>query len=472
MKVDRRKFIQESLSKALGGAAACGALGNLALLSAAANAQSRGTIPSDYKALVCVFLYGGNDSFNTIVPYDATRYNIYRATRPALALPQAGITAMALNPQAIQAGLPGGPPSDGGSYGFHPAMPELRQLFNSQRVAIMANVGPLLRPTTQAQYLSGTHPVPPQLFSHDDQANFWQTSRPDNPNANGWGGRMADLLFASNPNQQLPMTISLDSQSLFQRGGAVDQYVMGANGAETIDYLGAYQNELGTSSFNALMAEDTQAHMFERAYARATRRSISTYTLLNAALTQAPTWTNAFPESNLGKQLQQVANIISVRGSSGLNMRRQVFFVGLGGFDTHDDQLAGQASLLAQFSQAMQAFNSATEQLGIASSVTTFTASDFGRTLSTNGDGTDHGWGGHHFVMGGAVRGGRFYGQMPSLAQFNNPNDAGYGQIIPSTGVDPYAATLASWFGVNAGGLTDIFPSLIEYPIANLGFMG
>jgi uncharacterized protein (DUF1501 family) len=468
MKVDRRAFIRESIHTALGGVAACSALGSLQLISAAAHAQTAG-IPNDYKALVCVFLYGGNDSFNTIVPFDNTNYTVYRATRPALALSQASISAMALSPQPLQLGLPGGPPSDGGSYGLHPSMPELRTLFNAQRAAIVANVGPLMNPITAAQYQAGTRAFPPQLFSHDDQANFWQTSRPDNPNADGWGGRIADLLYASNPNQQLPMTMSLSSQSLFQRGSLIDQYVM--NGAERIDYLGAYQNELGTSTFNALMADGTQAHMFERAYARATRRSIATYTMLNTALSAAPTWTTAFPASNLGAQLQQVANIISVRGSSGLNMRRQVFFVGLGGFDTHDDQITSQSDLLAQLSSALHAFNAATEQLGIASQITTFTASDFGRTLSTNGDGTDHGWGGHHIVMGGAVRGGRFYGAMPSLAQNNNPDDAGYGQVIPTTSVDQYAATLATWFGVNSGNLSVLFPRLGEFATANLGFI-
>jgi uncharacterized protein (DUF1501 family) len=470
MKFDRRAFIRESIHKALGGVAACSALGSLQLISAAAHAQTSG-IPNDYKALVCVFLYGGNDSFNTIVPFDATRYNVYRATRPALALTQASVSAMALTPQAAQAGLAGGPPSDGGSYGFHPSMPELRTLFNNQRVGILANVGPLMNPITAAQYQGGTRAFPPQLFSHDDQANFWQTARPDNPNADGWGGRIADLLYASNPNQQLPMTMSLSSQSLFQRGSFIDQYVMGANGAERIDYLGAYQNDLGTSTFNALMADGTQAHMFERAYARATRRSIATYTMLNSALGGAPSWTTPFPQGSLGDQLKQVANIISVRGGSGLNMRRQVFFVGLGGFDTHDDQIDAHSNLLAQLSGALHAFNAATEQMGIASQVTSFTASDFGRTLSTNGDGTDHGWGGHHFVMGGAVRGGRFYGTMPSLAQNNNPDDAGYGQIIPTTSVDQYAATLASWFGVNSSNLSLLFPRLSEFAASNLGFM-
>jgi uncharacterized protein (DUF1501 family) len=202
--------------------------------------------------------------------------------------------------------------------------------------------------------------------------------------------------------------------------------------------------------------------MFERAYAAATRRSIATYEMLRTVLTAPPTWATAFPDNSLGAQLRQVANLINVRGAGGLNMRRQIFFVSLGGFDTHDTQLVTQAGILATVSQAMQAFYQATVQMGISNQVTAFTASDFGRTLSTNGDGTDHGWGGHHFVVGGAVRGGRFYGQMPSLLQIGNPNDAGYGQIIPTTGVDPYSATLASWFGVAPGidGIGTIFRTL------------
>jgi uncharacterized protein (DUF1501 family) len=420
---------------------------------------------------VCVFLQGGNDGFNTIVPYDPSTYATYSTTRPALAINQPAVAAQALSSQALQPGLPGGPPSDGASYGLHPSMPEMRGLFNVQRAAIIANVGPLLGPITQAQLQAGTHPAPPQLFSHEDQANFWQTSRSDDATANGWGGRIADLLYAGNPDQRLPMTMSLSGQSLFQRGALIDQYVMNPNGADSIDYLGAYQNELGTQSFNGLNADGVQAHMFERAYARATRRSIATYELLRSVLAAPPTWNTPFPDNSLGLQLRQVANLINVRGVSGLNMRRQIFFVGVGGFDTHDTQLVSQAANLAAVSQAMHAFYQATVQLGISTEVTAFTASDFGRTLSTNGDGTDHGWGGHHFVVGGAVRGGRFFGQMPSLLQVNNPNDAGYGQIIPTTGVDPYSATLASWFGVGASEIDTIFPNLGLYPSRGLGFM-
>ena len=469
MNFNRREFLRRSICSALGGVALYSQLGNLKLVEAAIRAK--GVPFPDYKALVCVFLHGGNDSCNTIVPYDAAHYATYQTTRPAMALSQAAVQALSLTPQAIQPGLPGGPPSDGASYGLHPSMPEMRALFNQQHAAIIANVGPLLGPITKAQYQNPAFPRPPQLFSHDDQAAFWQTSRPDNANADGWGGRIADLLNAGNANSQLPMTMSLGSQSLFQRGNVVDQYVMGAYGVEEISYLGGYQNELGTQTFNGLMASGVQGHMFERAYADATRRSISTYTMLDTALGTPPTWTTPFPNNFIGAQLRQVANLINVRGPAGLNMQRQIFFVSLGGFDTHDDQVATHQSILAQLSQAMNAFYAATVQMGVANAVTSFTASDFGRTLSTNGDGTDHGWGGHHFVVGGAVRGGRFFGQMPSLLQNNNPDDAGWGQIIPTTGVDPYAATLASWFGVDAGGLADIFPNLGLYPTANLGFL-
>lgn len=471
MNFDRRSFLRRSLHQALGGAALFGALGNLQVIAAATSASNRGSAFSDYKALVCVFLHGGNDSFNTVVPIDAAHHAIYQATRPAMAIAHAQAAAMALNPLPVQPGLPGGPASDGGSYGMHPSMPELRQLFNSGRAAVACNVGSLLGPITRHEYINNLRPYPPQLFSHDDQANFWQTSRPDDATADGWGGRIADLLLDANPQTQLPMTISMSAQSLFQRGSMVDQYVMGVHGVDRIDYLGAYQNELGTQTFNALMAEGTQAHRFERAYARATRRSIQTYQLLGSALGTPPTWSSPFPTSNLGAQLQQVANLIHARGPTQLDMRRQIFYVSLGGFDTHDDQLVVQDGLLAQLSAALHAFYRATEQMGIADQVTAFTASDFGRTLSTNGDGTDHGWGGHHFVLGGAVRGGRFFGQMPSLAQHGNPDDAGYGQIIPTTGVDPYAATLARWFGVTPALLGDVFPNLGLYPQADLGFM-
>jgi len=467
MIVNRREFLRRSICGALGGVAATSALGQLGLVAAATRAK--GAVFGDYKALVCVFLFGGNDSFNTVVPYSSPHYGIYQSSRPAMALSQASVQALALTPQSASGGLPGGLPSDGASYGLHPAMPELRTLFNSQQAAIVGNVGSLLGPITQAQYIANPGLAPPQLFSHDDQANFWQTSRPDDANADGWGGRIADLLHAGNPNTQLPMTISLSGQSLFQRGSSIDQYVMGANGVEEIAYLDVYQNEPGIAAFHALQAQGVQAHRFERAYADANRRAIATYQMIDAALGVPPPLTTVFPNTSLGAQLRQVANLINARGA--LDMRRQIFFVGHGGFDTHDLQLPEHERILASLSEGLAAFHAATVEMGIANQVTSFTASDFGRTVSTNGDGTDHGWGGHHFVLGGAVRGGRFYGAMPSLAQNGNPDDAGYGQIIPTTGVDQYAATLASWFGVDSGDLDTLFPRIGEYATADLGFM-
>ncbi len=468
MNVNRRGFLRRSIASALGGVGVYSALGNLQLV-AAASRLSKG-IPTDYRALVCVFLFGGNDSFNTLVPYSAPHYGVYNASRPALAIAQSAAANLSLTALPAQPGLPGGLASDGASYGLHPAMPDLRALFNNQRAAVIGNVGTLMGPITQAEYQAGTRPTPPQLFSHDDQANLWQTSRPDDVNADGWGGRIADLLYNDNPNQQLPMTVSIAGQNLFQRGSVIDQYVMSPAGAPPIDYLRIYQNELGVDAFNALMASGTQAHMFERAYASATRRSISSYQMINSALdgvTQP--LTTVFPNSTLGQQMRMVARLIQVREA--LGMRRQVFYVGLGGFDTHNDQIATHGTILGDLSQSLSAFYSATQELSLADKVTAFTASDFGRTISTNSDGTDHGWGGHHFVVGGAVRGGRFFGQMNSLAQLNNPNDAGYGQVIPTTSVDQYAATLAAWFGVDNSGLADIFPRLYQYATPNLGFM-
>ena len=472
--VNRRTFLRRSIHCALGGAGLYSALGNLQLVAAASRAGSKGD--AGYKALVCVYLFGGNDSFNTIVPRSAPHYAQYLASRPAMALSQVEAAGLPLNPQAVEAGLPGGPARDRNDavidFGLHPGMGALQALFNNQHAAIVGNVGTLLGPITQAEYQGGVIARPPQLFSHEDQTNFWQTSRPDDANADGWGGRIADLLHASYPGQDLPMTISLSGQALFQRGANVDQYVMNPYGVQTLDYLNMYLNEEGAQTFHALNAQGTQAHMFERAYAGATRRAIDTYETVNSALDNDPTPpATVFPDSNLGAQLRQVANLISVRGA--LGMQRQVFYVALGGFDTHDSQLEVHPGLLADLSDSLAAFHAATIELGVEDSVTAFTASDFGRTVSTNGDGTDHGWGGHHFVVGGAVRGGRFFGTMPSLVQNANPDDAGYGQIIPTTGVDQYAATLASWFGVDAAGIADIFPGLglYDYDTDNLGFM-
>lgn len=477
MQVNRRQFLRKSICAALGGAGLYSALGNLRLVSAAV-----GTRPAyafgDYKALVCIYLYGGNDSFNMIVPTAGQAKIDYLASRGGLAL------TSGLVPLTPAAGT--GP----AGYALHPSMGDrtgtsidqipgnagLGKLFNTGKAAIVANVGSLVYPVTKTQYQNGSVPTPAQLFSHDDQTTQWQTSRADDANVDGWGGRIADLLYSSNSGQ-VPMGITLSGNNRFQRGAIINPYAMDPSGVTRLSYsdegseawiIGA-DNSAGATAYNALIAPGAQAHVLERAYADAATRSIANYQIIDGALGAVPTWTTPFPNSDLGAQLQMVARLIGVR--SALGMQRQVFFVSAGNYDTHSTQIQDQADNLTTLSQALKAFYDATLQLGIADGVTAFTASDFGRSLAVNSSGTDHGWGGHHFVVGGGVRGQRFYGAMPSLAPDNNPDDTGYAQIIPTLSVDQYAATLARWFGVDAGGIDDIFPNLGHFGNADLGFM-
>ncbi|HET6546164.1 MAG TPA: DUF1501 domain-containing protein [Rhodanobacteraceae bacterium] len=464
MQVNRRQFLRRSICAALGGVSLYSTLGTLRLMAAAAGvARPYGF--DDYKALVCVFLQGGNDSFNTIVPMSGPAQADYLAARGALAVTE-GLHA--LTPVA------GAGPAN---YGLHPALPELAALFNGGDAALVANVGSLLYPVTQAEYQDQTVPVPAQLFSHDDQTTQWQTSRPDDANANGWGGRIADLLHAANPGQ-IPMSITLGGNNRFQRGVIVSPYSMDPAGVTRLSYsddgpeawvIGA-DNSDGAAAYNALIAPGTQAHVLERAYADAATRSITNYRIIEDALGEPPIWATPFPDTDLGNQLQMVARMIGARSALGMN--RQVFFVAASNYDTHSGQLEDQDYNLRELSQALKAFHDANVQLGVGDDVAAFTASDFGRSLAVNGDGTDHGWGGHHFVVGGGVNGQRFYGAMPSLAPEGNPDDTGYGQIIPTRAVDQYAATLARWFGVDDGGIADIFPNLGRFDTPDLGFMG
>ncbi len=473
MHTDRRRFLRSSLAAALGGVSLYSAFGNLKVLAAAAQPNVLG---DDYRALVCVFMFGGNDSFNAVMPHSPSQYNDYRTSRQqtiasgGLAYEQAQIQAQSLI--TLADGLPG----DGGSYGLHPSLAGLRGLFNQGKAAIVANVGTLLHPVTRAQYQAGTVPVPPQLFSHSDQSVFWQTSRPDDANANGWGGRVADLLYEQNPGV-IPMAISLAGNSPFQRGALTSPYGISPGGIEAMSYLGggpeswvigAGANDV--AAFEALIAQGAQTHLLERAFADTNRRAIAAYEIVRDALNGQPDLVTPFPDSSLGDQLAMVARLMQVRQT--LGMRRQVFFCAVGNYDTHSYQADQQAYNLAELSEALVAFHAATQELNIADAVTTFTASDFGRSLGINGDGTDHGWGGHHFVIGNAVRGQRFYGTMPSLRASNNPNETGYGQIIPTTSVDQYAATLARWLGVGNADIADIFPSLGNFASGDLGFMG
>lgn len=471
--LQRRKFIGACCA-AVGATGMLSTLAQLRLMGAVADPANGPRVPnvgaavdSDYKAIVCLFLAGGNDANNLIAPSDPTGYGLYSAGRGALALPQASL--LGVTPRT----------SDGYTYGFHPAMPEARALFNQGNLAVLANVGTLCVPTTKTQYTTNSVPLPRQLFSHNDQQVEWESSIPDKPFTTGWGGRLADLTNAFNTNNSISMSISLNGTNSFQVGNNVVQYAVSPNGA--ISLTGSSTSTttaagLRTRAQNDLLAAANN-NLFETAFAGLTANSISDSALLATILSGTPPFTTAFPATNLGNQLRTIARLIA--SSRELGLKRQVFFARVGGWDLHDQQVVAgntgagaHANLLGDVSRSMAAFFNATRELGIDRQVTTFTASDFGRTFNTNGDGSDHGWGSHHLIMGGAVSGNNIYGRMPTwTSNGSGPDDTGRGRWIPSTSVDEYAATLAKWFGVSATNLPVVLPNIGRFAKPDLGFM-
>ena len=430
----------------------------------------------DFKALVCLFLAGGNDANNFIVPTDNSTYAAYALGRGALALPQASL--LGITPRT----------SDGRTWGLHPSLginPDgtgnggLKGLFDQGKLAVLANVGTLAYPLSQAQYNSGSVPKPLQLFSHNDQQVEWQSSITDKAFTTGWGGRLADLTNAFNSNNRISMSISLNGQNSFQVGKNVAQYSMGTTGALALtgSGTGTSVNGLRTTAMNDLLAQQN-ANLFEAAFGGLTTGAVNNSALLSAIVTGNSPFASFFAglNSSLSQQLHMIARLVNAQTALGL--KRQVFFARTGGFDLHDTQVnvgspatGAHANLFRDLSQSMTAFNNALASIGSQNQVTTFTASDFGRTYSTNGDGSDHGWGSHHLVMGGAVSGGDVYGKMPNFA-LNGPDDTGRGRWIPSTSVDEYSATLARWFGVSATDLPTVLPNIGRFAKPDLGFMG
>lgn len=429
---------------------------------------------ADYKALVCLFLFGGNDSWNMVVPTSTAEYNAYSTSRgggtaSSLAIPQASL--LPINPLT--------PDPSGASYGLHPGMAGLRDLFEAGKAAVVANVGPLVRPTTKTQYQQAAttgHELPPQLFSHNDQQDQWHSLRGKAILKSGWGGRVADVLNAQLGNQQLSLNVSLAGQTYFQAGDVARPYVMGATGATTFQGFGATGTALARrNAFQAVVnasRTSTANSVYERSFATVQQRAVQFADTVNTALAGSRNFT-ALPDSGvtlspLQQQLRTVAKLISARGS--LSMSRQVFFVSTGGFDQHDDLVADQPGLLGNVSTSIKSFYDALAEIGIDGNVTLFTHSDFGRTLTSNGDGADHAWGGVQFVVGGAVRGQQIYGQYPVLS-LGSAQDVGGGRFIPTTSADQYAATLASWFGVQDADLAKVAPSIGNFATRNLGFM-
>jgi uncharacterized protein (DUF1501 family) len=414
----------------------------------------------DYKALVCLFMFGGNDSYNMLVPRSTPEYNAYAASRQNLALQQTNL--LPINPLT----------PDGAQYGLHPSMTGMQTLFEQGRAAFVANMGPLVEPTTKDQYFNQSVLLPPQLFSHNDQQDQWHSLKGATVSNTGWAGRIADLIRTNVANQQLATNVSLFGSSLFQSADETIAYVMGNNGPVPFTGFSSsgdpndlfFQQRLAFE--RVLNAEyDT---IYERGYADVQRRAVETIDLVQGALDDPGRQrvTTVFPQSQLGNQLRTVAEMIAARDT--LQMERQIFFVATGGFDTHDDQVLLQPGLLGGISDAVAAFYDATIELGVSNAVTTFSMSDFGRTLTSNGDGSDHGWGGHSFVVGDAVAGQDIYGIFPDLS-LGSFDDVGGGRMIPTTSADQYAATLSRWFGVDESDMVSVAPNIGNFIQQDLG---
>lgn len=466
--VSRREFFRQASCAALGTLASSNMIRDLRIMNSAALLA----YPTDYKALVCIFMAGGNDANNMIIPTIQAEYDNYAAIRgDILAIPQGSI----LNLDGSYAPLN----SDGHSYGLHPVCTGLRTLFGEGKAAILFNAGTLMYPITQTQYKNKTVATPPQLFSHSDQVQQWQTSILDQPALTGWGGRCADILNSIQPDAKLSLSVTLAGANTFEVGNIVSQYSISSSGAIALSgvtgqRLQAMKNALGLS----------YPTMQEQAYATIMGHSINTADLLNTAIasTASTTWTTAFPNTSLGNQLKMVARIIAARDT--LSMKRQIFFCSVGGYDTHNNQAnvdtttGSHANLLSELSSSIFAFQRALEQIAtfsgedaaLPSKVTSFTASDFGRTFPNNGSGSDHGWGSHHFIVGGAVQGRKTYGTFPTLT-VNGPDDTSTGRWIPKISVDQYAATLAKWFGVSPTDIPVVFPNVGRFATNDLGFM-
>lgn len=452
---DRRAFLKR-LGIAGAATAGAGALADLHLLSAATswNPGSTAFAAEDYRALVCVFLFGGNDANNMIVPYESAPYAVYTQGRGGLALPYGSL-------------LPVTPSNTGGQrYALHPAMTGMQDLFQRGKAAVLANVGTLRAPLTQAQYNNRSVALPSNLFSHSDQQSQWQSSICDGSGRTGWAGRMADLLQSNNGPNSGATSLSIAGGNLWENGAATTSYKVSSSGNFGFNFYRTGGTDSVSSGFTQILGA-SRSNLMDGAWVAVMNRANDSAHLLSSALATS-TLTTAFPNSDLGSQLKMAARLIGARGALGI--RRQAFFCSLGGFDTHGDQLAIQQNLFGVLSAAVSAFYAATVELGVGNLVTLFTASDFGRTLQSNGSGTDHGWGNHHWIVGDSVRGGALYGSFPNLA-LGGPDDAGDGRWIPTSSVDQFAATLATWFGVAPADLATVVPNIVNFQASDLGFM-
>jgi len=434
------------------GTASCAAVGSTALFSTVLDLGMFNALAGtsgDYKALVCLFFGGGIDSYNLLVPRGAAEHAEYAQVRQDLALPQVDL-------------LPITPATPGGiQYGLHPNVPELQTMFGNNQLAFLSNVGTLVEPMTLQQYNDGSVRRPLGLFSHSDQAMHWQTSIPDRRNAVGWAGRMADVLGSVNTNPNISMNISLSGNNTFQSGNVTAHYTITDQGSRGLRGYGgtSLYDQVRTDSIDSLLAM-TYQHLFEQTFANRMRGAIDAHLEFSAAIAALPPLQTVFSQTQLSQDFRMVAQTIQARQA--LGMCRQTFFISMGGWDHHDEVLTNQETMLPVVSAALSEFNTAMIEIGVQNDVTTFTASDFGRTLTSNGRGSDHAWGGNHMIMGGAVQGGDIYGQYPNL-YLGNSLDTGRGRLIPTTSTDEYFAELALWFGVSRQDLELVLPNIRRF---------
>ena len=459
-KKSRREFLKQ---------AGCGAMGTTTLFSTLANlmttnkllaSQPVASISGDYKALVCVLLAGGNDSYNMLTPKGNSQneYNEYATTRSDLALPQNQL--LTINPLV----------SDGKDYGMHPAMSGLQQMFENEKLAFIANVGTLVEPIANAtEYYSGLKNLPLGLFSHADQIQQWQTATPQSREAIGWGGRIADILQSQNSNQAISMNISLSGKNIYQAGETVVEYSISEDEADIqgIEPINIYApnsgflNDLREDAVRDLAGE-MYSNIFKETLGKTTTQSLDALEEFKNAIEAVPEFTTNFSQHNLSQKLRMTAKTIAAKDDLGVS--RQTFFVTIGGWDHHDEVLMNQQYLLGVVNDAIKEFFDALTEIGMDDKVTLFTISDFARTLTSNGNGSDHAWGGNAIVAGGAVKGKKIYGSYPRLSLTGNPLTIdGRGNLIPTTSADEYFAEMALWFGVSVFDLYIMFPNLSNF---------
>ncbi|AWW75427.1 Tat pathway signal protein [Erythrobacter sp. KY5] len=458
--LSRRAFLERSASLAIAGTASSFALGLTGISEAAALATN-----GDYKALVCIFLYGGNDHANTLIPFDANNYGKYASIRQGVALAREQLSGTLLRQPDEQI------LTNDVNFALSPSMPRMHRLFGENKLGVLLNVGPLEAPITRAQFESGntrSFPRPAKLFSHNDQQSTWQSSGVEGT-PTGWGGRLGDLAQSANSNAMFT-AINVTGNAVFLTGRSTIPFKISKRGP--VEFVPVKSGTLfrSTAVSDALQSvmRTHHQHILEQDYAATVSRALANTPFVSEVLSGSSSVPGAIAGNSLSEQLETVAKLIEARDALGVT--RQVFMVSLGGFDHHSNLIGPHEELLSQLDSAVDQFYRTTERLGVSDQVTTFTASDFGRTLTPNGNGSDHGWGGHHFIIGGAVKGGQFYGTAPSVST-RTDDQVGRGRLLPSTSVDEYSATLARWFGVADSELSSIAPNIGRFGQPNLGFM-